>query len=162
MFLSYSYTSKHPWKQVLRKWNRTKKLFYKEIHSEYSLSYVYLKTCFFHVFQHRESENARKNSLGPVSYRILSLFYKTNFYSVNSVWWHLDLEILDMPPRRFLLLGKPFCAKSMSFFLIFSINPIFNLVTANDRYKNSPKGLFYFFPRFTSRGFITNLVEKIE
>ena len=50
----------------------------------------------------------------------------------------------------------------MSFFRIFSLSQIFNLVTANDRYKNSLEESFSFFPRSTPRGFITNLVEKIE
>ena len=53
-------------------------------------------------------------------------------------WWYLDLETLGMPLGR----GEPFCAKPMSFF--FSISPIFNLVTANDRYENSPEGFFIF------------------
>ena len=42
-------------------------------------------------------------------------------------------------------LGKPFCAILKSFFHIFSINSVFNLVTANDRYKNSPEEAFNFF-----------------
>ena len=40
-------------------------------------------------------------------------------------------------------LGKAFCAIKLSFFYIFSINTIFHLVMANDRYEDSPEG----FPR---------------
>ena len=52
-----------------------------------------------------------------------------------------------MPPGGVgsLGLGKPFCAISMSFFRIFSISPILNLMTANDGYKNSPEGFFFSF-----------------
>ena len=77
-------------------------------------------------------------------------------------WYHLDLKTLGMPPGGTLGLGKLFCAISMSFFHNFSTSPIFNLVTANDRYKIPKRGIFEFSPRFTLRGFISNLVEKIE
>ena len=45
-----------------------------------------------------------------------------------------------MSPGGSIGLGKSFCEISMSFFTFFSINPILNLVTANDRYKDSSEG----------------------
>ena len=53
----------------------------------------------------------------------------------------------------------PFCAIFMSFF---SVGPIFDHVTTNNRYKNSPEVFFIFFPRPTPRGFRTNLVKNVE
>ena len=67
-----------------------------------------------------------------------------------------------MPPEGLPRAGEPFYAKPMSWFCSFSISTIFNLVTANDRYKNSKEVFFSFFDRSTPRGIITNLVERIE
>ena len=65
-----------------------------------------------------------------------------------------------MPPGDSLGLGKSFCAISMSFFRNFYIRPILNLVTANDRYKNSSEGFFIGPPLGVDK--TTNLVEKME
>ena len=59
-------------------------------------------------------------------------------------WWHRDLETLGSPPGGFRGLGKLFCAISI-FFVYFSIGPSFDLVTAKDRYKISPKGFCFHF-----------------
>ena len=68
-----------------------------------------------------------------------------------------------MPPEGLPIgLEKPFCTKPISFSRIFSLSPIFNLMTANDRYKNSRKDLFHFFPRSTPQRFITNLVDLVD
>ena len=79
---------------------------------------------------------------------------------------------LDTLILRFALGGFPLAGWAilcnfevifLSFFSIgFSISPIFNLATANDRYKNSKEGYFCIYDRSTPWGFITNLVEKIE
>ena len=60
---------------------------------------------------------------------------------IDRFWWHIEFETLDMP-GGFLGLGKPFCAISMPIFRIF-IRPIFYLVTANYRFKDSPQRDFF-------------------
>ena len=67
-----------------------------------------------------------------------------------------------MPPGGVIELGKPFCEISLSnvyIYICIFLSPILNIVTVNDRYKDSPEG---FFPRFTSQRFRTNFVEKME
>ena len=55
------------------------------------------------------------------------------------------LKILGMPPRRLPRAGKVVLYKTNVVFCHFFISPIFNFVTVNDRYKNSPEGFFSIF-----------------
>ena len=60
----------------------------------------------------------------------------------DRLWWHHDLETLGMTLRGFL--GAVLCNFNVVF-RISSLSLIFNLVKANDGYKNSPEGFFHFF-----------------
>ena len=74
-------------------------------------------------------------------------------------WFIKDIYI---PLRSLGLIDKPFSEILKLFLHIFSIGPIFNLLTANDRYKKIPEDFFSFFPRSTRWGFRTDFVNKIE
>ena len=60
-------------------------------------------------------------------------------------WWYLELETLGMPPEGIPRAGEAVLCKTNVVICSFSIGPIFNLVTANDRYKNPKRVFFSFF-----------------
>ena len=63
----------------------------------------------------------------------------------------------------FIGLGKPFCENLKYFFAIFSIGPIFSLVTENDRYEDSLENFYFlFFPWYTPRGLEPILLKKFN
>ena len=93
----------------------------------------------------------QKNPSVPQSSQLLNFiffFFKTNFYSVNGVWFG---DIRYAPGGS---LG--FCAISMSFLLHFFYKSDF------DEHKNSQEDFLIFLPRSTPQGFITNLVEQMQ
>ena len=74
-------------------------------------------------------------------------FYKTNFYSVDGVWyvsvapWFGDIRYA---PLGFPRAGEFVLCRTNVVFTNFYIRPFFNLVTANDKYKKSSEGFFFF------------------
>ena len=74
-------------------------------------------------------------------------------------WWHLDLETLGIPLGGSLGLGMPFCEISLYIFRMFSISPILNIITAENRFENFSEDFFFnFILRSTPRDFRANLV----
>ena len=67
-----------------------------------------------------------------------------------------------MPPKGVRRAGLAVLCNFNVVFLQFFYKSDLQLVTANDKYKNSQEEFFIFFPWSTPRGFITNLVVKIE
>ena len=79
---------------VTSAWLFIMKFILKILYYKFIEKWRFLATFFYHVLWHEESEIAKKIYGSLVQSLDDVFYYKTNFYSINGVWYDLDSKIL--------------------------------------------------------------------